>query len=98
MGIELFSLRRPGRPRTGQRSPAQYQAARREREAKYGIRELRGIRISASERQLVADLVAGGGYQDKTELLMTLCRAEAKRQGVSFKVKTVEQLANQVPA
>lgn len=92
MGIEIFPKGiRIGRPRTGRRTPAQYQAARREREAKYDIKELRGIRISASERQLVADLVEDGGYQDKTELLMELCRERAKKRGIKFKVKPVEQ-------
>lgn len=83
---------RIGRPRNRNRKQdADYQRDRREREKAMGILELRGIRASTSEREMLDVLVGRGGYGSRCELLMTLARSEADRLGVDYRINKGEQ-------
>lgn len=87
MPIEIVQPRRRGPSMHGRKSNAEYQAARRARDAKFGIAELRGIRVSFTERQMLDDLVAALNYSSRTELLMTLARKEADKHKIDYRVK-----------
>lgn len=90
MGIR--EVRRGGRPRHRDRKQeADYQRDRRNRERLLGILELRGLRISATERTMLDQLVDQGEYGSRCELLMTLARREADRLGVDYRVNQGEQ-------
>lgn len=73
-----------GRPATGRKSAAEYQAARRDKMAKYGICELRGMRISKTELNMLNELVERLGYADRCELIMTNMRKLADEHGISY--------------
>lgn len=70
---------------------ADYQSARRERERELGILELRGLRISTTERAMLDQLVALENYGSRCDLLMTLARREADRLGVDYRANRGEQ-------
>ncbi|MDH0348132.1 hypothetical protein [Aeromonas dhakensis] len=77
-----------GRPRNRNRKQeADYQRDRRNRERLLGILELRGVRISDTERDMLDRLVDLEQYSSRGELLMTLARREADRLGVDYCVK-----------
>lgn len=80
-----------GRPATGRKTPAEYQAERRRRMAKYGIRELRGVRVSETELNMLNELVVCLGYQDRGELIMTNMRKLADEHGISYLATTEQQ-------
>jgi hypothetical protein len=81
-----------GRPRNRNRKQeADYQSARRAREREHGILELRGLRISTTERTMLDQLVALEKYGSRCDLLMTLARREADRLGVDYRVITGAQ-------
>lgn len=73
-----------GRPATGRKSAAEYQAARRKKMAKYGIRELRGVRVSETEAKMLNELVERLGFEDRGELIMTHMRKLADEHGISY--------------
>lgn len=90
MGIRV--LKQGGRPRhRNRKQEADYQRDRRQRERLMGILELRGLRISTSERTMLDRLVDKGEYGSRCELLMTLARREADRLGVDYRVNQGEQ-------
>ena len=89
MVIEVI---RSGRPRhRNRKQEADYQRDRRERERLLGIQELRGLRISTSERVMLDELVALEKYGSRCDLLMTLARREADRLGVNYRINKAEQ-------
>jgi len=51
-----------------------------------GILELRGLRISLTERKMLDDLVDVTRFSSRGELLMTLARREADRLGMDYRV------------
>ena len=89
MVIEVFQT---GRPRhRNRKQEADYQRDRRERERQLGIQELRGLRISTSERAMLDELVDLEKYGSRCDLLMTLARREADRLGVNYRINKAEQ-------
>jgi len=52
-----------------------------------GILELRGLRISLTERKMLDDLVDVTRFSSRGELLMTLARREADRLGMDYRVR-----------
>lgn len=89
MVIEVI---RSGRPRhRNRKQEADYQRDRRERERLLGIQELRGLRISTTERAMLDELVDLEKYGSRCDLLMTLARREADRLGVDYRINTSEQ-------
>ena len=89
MVIELI---RTGRPRhRNRKQEADYQRDRRERERLLGIQELRGMRISTTERAMLDELKARGNFGSTCELLMALSRQYADRLGVDYRINTSEQ-------
>jgi hypothetical protein len=89
MVIEVFQT---GRPRhRNRKQEADYQRDRRERERLLGIQELRGLRISTTERTMLDKLKALGKYGSICELLMALSRQEADRLGVDYRINKGEQ-------
>lgn len=73
-----------GRPATGRKTPAEYQAERRRRMAQYGITELRGLRVSVTELKMLNELVERLGFDDRCELIMTNMRKLADEHGISY--------------
>lgn len=76
----LENVTGPGRP-AGSKNQARWQATYRDKLAKHGIKELRGLRASASEVAMLDWLVAELGYKNRCELLMMEMNKLARAQG-----------------
>lgn len=87
MPIQVIKRRKPGPRRRNHKQEADYQKDRRERERQLGILELRGLRVSLTERKMLDDLVVVSKYSSRGELLMTLARREADRLGVDYRIQ-----------
>ncbi len=88
MAIQVVKRRKPGPVRRrNHKQEADYQRDRRERERQLGILELRGLRISLTERKMLDDLVDVTRFSSRGELLMTLARREADRLGVDYRIQ-----------
>lgn len=88
MAIQVVKRRKPGPVRRrNHKQEADYQRDRRERERQLGILELRGLRVSLTERKMLDDLVVVTRFSSRGELLMTLARREADRLGVDYRIQ-----------
>ena len=76
----LKVMKGPGRP-AGSKNQRDYQRTYREKQALFGIRELRGLRASDSEVGMLDWLVAELGYSNRCELLLVEMNKLARAHG-----------------
>lgn len=93
MAIEV--VKGPGRPKSPnpEKSAAARQKRYRDRCAKLGIVELRGIRVSESERDVFDELAKVKGFGSRVELVVSTILGEAASLGIHIKnhaIKTGE--------
>lgn len=86
--MAVTEVKRAGRkPAVKPLTPAERQAKRRARDAKFGIEEVRGLRASATERAMLDALTKELGYGSRTEMMLCELRKVADNHGVSYRVK-----------
>lgn len=82
MAIEV--VKGPGRPKSQnpEKSAAARQKRYRDRCAKLGIVELRGIRVSETEREVIDALAKAKGFDSRVELVVSTLMEEAASLGI----------------